>query len=143
MTKWWRRIRAALLMGVTWAAVWLPVGFLIGMIVDPTGSMDEPWLLVGTIPGFLAGVVFSVVLAIAARRRRFSELSVPRFAALGAVAGLVIGTLPFVLGDQGPNAQRVWLLPVVVIGSITALGALSAAGSLALARRSEREQITA
>lgn len=51
--KWLRRIRGALLTGLTWAVVWLPVGLLIGMILDPDGSMDEPWILVGTLPGFL------------------------------------------------------------------------------------------
>ena len=68
MTKWLKRIRAALVMGLIWAVVWLPAGLLLGMVLDPDGSMDEPWVLVGTLPGFLAGVMFSVVLGIAARR---------------------------------------------------------------------------
>jgi len=139
--KWLRRIRGAVLMGLTWAVVWLPVGLLIGMILDPDGSMDEPWILVGTLPGFLAGVMFSVVLGIAAARRKREDLSVAKFAGWGAVAGLVIGSLPFVLGDQGPNAERLWLLPVVVISSITLLSAVSAAGSLVLARKSERREL--
>src|SRR5687768_7196443 len=124
-------------MGLTWALIWVPVGLLIGMIGDPDGTMDEPWLLVGTYPGFLSGVIFSVVLGIAARRRRLDELSVAKVGGWGAVAGLIIGSLPFVLGDQGPNVERVWLLPVVVISSITLLSAASAAGSLVLAKKSE------
>ena len=139
MSKWLRRIRGALLMGITWAAVWAPVGVLIGLIVDPNGTMDEPWILVGTIPGFLCGVAFSIVLGIAARRRGFSELSSGRFTAWGALAGLVIGVLPFMLGSSNP-ALPPWF-PGVVIGSITALGALSAAGSLALARRGEKREL--
>jgi hypothetical protein len=128
-------------MGLTWAVVWLPVGLLIGMILDPDGSMDEPWILVGTLPGFLAGVIFSAVLGIAAARRRLDELSVAKVGGWGAVAGLLIGSLPFILGDQGPDAERVWLLPVVVISSITLLSAVSAAGSLVLARKSERKEL--
>ncbi len=62
-------------MGLTWAVVWAPVGPLIGMIVDPDGSKDEPWAAVGAYPGFLCGVVFSMVLWIAEGRRRFDELS--------------------------------------------------------------------
>ena len=141
MKKWLRRIRGAVLMGLTWALAWLPVGLLIGMILDPDGAMDEPWVLVGTLPGFLAGVVFSAVLGIAAARRKLDELSVAKVGGWGAVAGLLIGSLPFVLGDQGPDAKRVWLLPVVVISSITLLSAVSAAGSLVLARKSERREL--
>jgi hypothetical protein len=121
-------------------AVWAPVAVLIGMIVDPDGSMDEMWLAIGAYPGFLSGVVFSAVLGIAARRRRFNELSLSRFAAWGALAGLLIGVLPFTLGDV--NTERpLWLLGVVIIGSITLLGAVSAAGSLALARMAEKREL--
>lgn len=59
MKKWPRRIRGAVLMGLTWAAVWAPIGVLIGMIVDPSGSTDEMWVAVGAYPGFLGGVIFS------------------------------------------------------------------------------------
>lgn len=141
MKKWLRRIRAALLMGLTWAVVWLPAGLLLGLVLDPDGSMDEPWVLVGTLPGFLAGVMFSVVLGIAAGRRRLNDLSAAKVGGWGAVAGLLIGSLPFVLGDQGPDVERVWLLPVVVISSITLLSAVSAAGSLVLARKAERREL--
>ena len=79
MPKWLRRIRGAVGMGMIWAVAWAPIGLLIGEIVDPDGSMDEPWMLVGTLPGFVGGVIFSVVLGIAARSRRFDQLSIPRF----------------------------------------------------------------
>ena len=141
MKNWLRRIRGALLMGVTWAGLWMPVGLLLGMIFDPNGTMDEPWILVGTLPGFLAGVMFSVVLGIAARRRRLEELSVAKVARWGALAGLVIGSLPFVLGDQASDVERVWLLPLVVVSSITLLSTVSAATSLVLARRAERREL--
>ena len=143
MKKWLRRIRAALMMGLTWAVVWLPIGLLLGFILDPDGTMDEPWLLVGVFPGFLSGVIFSVVLGIAAGRRKLDQLSVAKVGGWGAVAGLLIGSLPFVLGDQSPDVERVWLLPLVVMSSVTLLSALSAAGSLVLARKSERGELTA
>jgi hypothetical protein len=140
--KWLQRIRGALLMGLIWALAWMPVGLLIGMILDPDGRMDEPWIAVGTLPGFLAGVMFSVVLGIAARRRRLDELSVAKFGGLGALAGFVIGSLPLVLGDQDGRTGNLWLLPVVVVTSITLLSAASAAASLVLARKSqERESL--
>src|SRR5687768_15384581 len=135
MKKWLRRIRGAVLMGLTWALAWMPVGLLIGMIMDPDGSMDEPWIAVGTFPGFLAGVVFSMVLGIAARRRKLDDLSVRKVAGWGAIAGLLLSALLFVSGDS--NVEPRWLLPLVVISSITLLSAASAACSLVLARKSE------
>jgi peptidoglycan/LPS O-acetylase OafA/YrhL len=139
MKQWLKRIRGAVLMGLTWAAVWAPVAVVIGTtIVDPDDSMDEMWLMVGALPGFLGGIVFAAVLGIVARRRRFDDLSIPRFARWGAGAGLLVGVLPFLLGDQGPNVERAWLLPTVVITSITFLSSASAAGSLWLARRAEK-----
>jgi len=137
MKKWLRRIRGAVVMGLTWAVVWVPVGLLISMIVDPDGSMDEPWILVGAYPGFLSAVVFSMVIWIAERRRRFDELSPTRVGAWGAVAGLLVGMVPFVAGSNSTNLPT-WLLMFAIIGPITLLSAVSAGGSLALARRAEK-----
>ena len=139
MKKWLRRIRGAILMGMTWAVIWMPMGLLIGFIVDRDGRMDEPWILVGALPGFLAGVIFSVVLGIAAGRRRIDELSVAKVGGWGAVAGMVIGSLPFVIGDYNPSVPR--LLPLVVLGSITVLSSVSAAASLVLAKRSAKGSV--
>jgi hypothetical protein len=140
MRKWLRRIRAAVTMGLIWAVPWAVVAVLIGMVVDPDGSMDEMWPAIGAYPGFLGGVLFSIVLSIAERHRRLGELSARRFAAWGAVAGLVIGTLPFMLGSPSSEID-VARLATVVIGSITLMGAVSAAGSLALARRAEKREM--
>lgn len=136
MKQWLRRVRGAVGLGVTWALVWAPIAVIIGFIVDPDGSLDEMWPLIGAYPGFLGGVLFSILLGVAARHRRLDELSVPRAAAWGALAGLMVGSLPFLLGDS--NSSRLWLLATVVIGTITLLSAASAAGSLALAQRAGR-----
>lgn len=135
-----RRLRGAVLMGLTWAVLWWPIGPLLGMILDPDGSMDEPWFLVGVIPGMLCGAAFSAVLAIAARRRRLDELSLPRAAAWGALAGMLTGAFPFLIGDSSGNTSLL-TLATIVISSITVLGAVSAAGSLALAQRAERREL--
>jgi hypothetical protein len=140
MKKWLRRIRAAVTMGLMWAVPWAIVAVLIGLVVDPDESMDEMWPLIGAYPGFLGGVLFSIVLAIAERRRNLSELSVRRFGAWGAAAGLTIGVLPFMLGT--PSAEiHVARLATVVIGSFTLMSAASAAGSLALARRGQAREL--
>ena len=131
-----KRIRGAVVMGVIWAAVWAPAAVLIGTgIIDPDNSMDEMWVMVGAIPGFLSGVVFSAVLGVASRRRRLEELSISRVASWGAWAGLAIGILPFLIGDRG--GRPVLPLAAVVITSFTLLSALSAAASLALAQRGQ------
>lgn len=139
MKQWLKRIRGAFGIALMWAVVWAPVGVLIGAFVDPTGAMDEPWWAVGAYPGFVGGLVFATVLRIAARRRRFDELSLPRFAAWGAAAGLVVGTLPFAIGTP-TAAIPLWQLASVVIGPITLLSSISAAGSLALARRGQSRE---
>lgn len=140
MKPWLRRIRGAVGMGLTWAVVWAPVAVLIGIMVDPDGSMDEMWPAIGAYPGFLCGVAFSIVLGIMARRRRLDELSLPRFAAWGAAAGLAVGTIPFAIGRPTTEVP-LWLLGGVVVGTMTLLSAASAAGSLALARRAERRAL--
>jgi hypothetical protein len=127
-------------MGLLWALVWAPVAVLIGTrIVDPDNSMDEMWVMVGALPGFLSGVAFSAVLGVAARRRRLDELTIARVGGWGAVAGLAIGILPFLLGDGGGSPM--WPLAVVVIPTITLLSAASAAGSLALAQRAQGRDV--
>jgi len=102
MNQWQRRIRGAIGMGLTWAAGWALAGLLIG--VTSTLLPGLPWdaffevfdapLPALAIPGFCGGVLFSMVLGIAGRRRRFEELSLPRFAAWGAMGGVLLSLLP-------------------------------------------------
>ena len=140
MPTWLRRTRAALTLGLAWAITWAPVGVLVSFVVDPDGSMDEPWLLMFGIPGFLGGVLFSALLALAERRRSVRELSLPRVAGWGAVAGLTVANLPFVLGSPS-SALPLWLLYGIVAGSITTLCASSAAGTVAIARRARSPEL--
>lgn len=140
--RWLKRVRAAVVMGLVWAAVWAPAAVLVGLVIDPDGSMDEMWVAIGAYPGFVGGVVFSIVLAIAARRRTLGELSLPRVALWGAGAGVIVGSLPFLFGTLAVGTP-LWVLGATVIGSITLLSAASAAGSLALARRAEVRELPA
>jgi len=138
--EWPRRILGAVGLGLIWAAAWAAVGALTG-IVDPSGSIDELWLgpEIGLYPGFLGGVMFSAMLGIAAGRRRLDALSLSEVVAYGGMAGLLVGVLPFVINEP-PSEAPLWLVGIVVIGSMTLLGAVSAAGSLALARRARGER---
>ena len=139
MKEWLRRISAVVGMGLIWAAVWAAVGALLRM-VNPSGSVDELWLgpAIGMYTGFLAGVIFAAVLGIAASRRRLDEWSLSKGVACGGMAGLLVGALPFAI-NKPASETPLWLMGVVVIGSMTLLGAVSAAGSLALARRARAE----
>lgn len=142
MKKWLGRIGGAVLMGLTWAVVWAPVAVLIGLIVDPDGSMDEMWVAIGAYPGFLCGVLFYAVLGIAEGRRGFDELSLSRVGTWGAVAGLLVGVLPFLIGESTSELPP-WLLGIVVLGSITLLSAVSAVGSALLSQYAARRQTRA
>ena len=136
MKKWLRRIRGAVGMGLTWAVGWAIIGgAIMEGIVDPNGKILDMWPQTLAIPGFLLGVVFSMVLMIAEGSRRFDELSLSRFAALGAVAGVALGALAVAAGVF--PAVPLLLRAAVVIGPLTVLSAASAAGSLALAKMAE------
>ena len=139
------RILGALVMGLTWAAAWAAVGALI-RFADPIRSVDQLWLGpgIGLLPGFVSGVICSMMLAIAASRRRLDEVSLSIVLASGGMAGLLVGMLPFAI-NKPPSAAPLWLVGLVVIGSMALLGAASAAGSMALARtwRASRRQQTA
>ena len=154
MNQWQRRIRGAIGMGLTWAAAWALAGVLIGVASNLLPGL--PWdaffkvfdapLPALAIPGFCGGVLFSLVLGIAGRRRRFDELSLPRFAAWGAVGGLLLSLVPAALVAVGlatiaPHGAGVWQLTAVIVAPLTLLSAVSATGSLMLARTAERRAL--
>lgn len=121
-------------MGLTWALGWAVIGGgVMEGIFDPHGKILDMWPQTLAIPGFLGGVVFSVLLWATAGRRRFDELSLARFGGWGLVVGILLGSLAIGLGVAGGVAS-LWLRVVVIVGPTALLGAVSAAGSLALAR---------
>ena len=146
-----RRIRGAIGMGVTWAIGWAIGG--VGIGVASLLLPFLPWHLwfdvfdaplpAMAVPGFFGGVIFSIVLGFAARRRRFEELSLPKFAAWGALGGLLLTALPVAMVGVGlasthlsPGAALRGL--AVVGGPFMLFGAASAAVTLLVARRAER-----
>jgi len=132
MKKWLRRIRGAIGMGLTWAMAWFGAGLILLLVVG-VGAADVPFPLFFALLGFLAGVTFSAVLGIIEGRRRFDQMSLPRFAAWGGVGGFLLSVVLAAAlgGDAFP-----------VLGPIFALsGAGCAAGSLALARMAEDREL--
>lgn len=157
MKKWLRRIRGAIGMGLTWAVGWALAGLLIGVssILLPGLPWDSFFevfdapLPALAIPGFVGGALFSIVLGIAGRHRSLHELSLPRFAAWGALGGLLLILFPFALVAAGLASTEggrfsVWHILAVISGPFIVLSAASAAGSLMLARMGEdRESLEA
>ncbi len=147
MREWLRRIRAAVGMGVTWAIGWAPVGLLIGLILGgnrsvPDGFPADDWLVPFAILGFFGGTIFSGVLRLAEGRRRFDELSLPRFGALGGLGGMVLGFIAVAAWQLDAGfGPVVWPAAAVIVGSASLLSAASASGSLALARRAEDREL--
>ena len=134
MMKLLRALRGAIGMGVTWALAWFAAGFIVGPILGPGVGDDVPIPIVCAMFGFMSGVAFSGVLKLVAGRRRFDELSLGRFAWLGAVGGALFWGL--LAATAGPAGEPLLLLPVFLFA-----GAGSAAGTLALARKAEAPKL--
>ncbi len=135
--KWLRRLRGAVGMGVIWAVAWGAAGNLVtlGLVLRTGSRPDVPFPLLFSVFGLLAGVVFSGVLGLVEGRRRFEQLSIPRFAAWGGTGGLLLATT-FVLAVS--RRDPAFLANLLVLGPAVALAAAgSAAASLMLARRTQ------
>jgi hypothetical protein len=153
MNRWLRRIRGAVGTGLVWAVGWAFAGLLIGVSSKllpglPWDSFFEVFdapLPALAVPGFFGGVFFSMVLGIAGRRRRFSELSLPLFAAWGAVGGLLLILFPFALVAVGlasryGSALGTWQIIATISGPFILLSAASASVSLMLARKAQARE---
>ena len=143
MKRWLKRIRGAVGMGLTWATAWFGVGALIEVVTMVLGISSAIAVLelaaAFAIMGFIGGAVFSVVLGIAEGRRRFDEMSLPRFAGWGAVGGLLTMALVLAVSASAPGVTLPFVLVAGVVGAL--MGAGSAAGSLALARRADDREL--
>ena len=141
MKKLLQRIRGAIGIGLTWAIGWAPVGAVTGLITGvvlgfPLGVVAVNYATMFGVLGFVGGTVFSTVLSIAEGRRRFDQLSLPRFVAWGALGGLLLGGLAVTAGLLGSGLT---ILGAVIAGVSTLLGAGSAAGTLVIARSADRQ----
>ena len=154
MNKLLKRIRGVLGTALTWAAAWSTIGAIWAVLpgVSPVGGPSVLELVVAFVAqfaamGFVGGAAFSVVLGITEGRRRFDQMSLSRFAAWGAVGGLFLSVFKntigyFLLGLLGSvGVPSFTLTNVISAGVVTLMGAGSAAGSLALARREDDREL--
>lgn len=142
MPRWRRTLRGMLSMGATFSAgVGLAAGALAGLVSLLPGDQGGIELIrlvaASAMWAFPIGVVFSGLTALTARSARFDELSMGRFAAIGAGAGLAM------FGLLALNAWDAWT-PLNALGNATilaSLGAGSAMASLAIARRAGGDRL--
>ena len=133
MRKWLHRIRGAIGMGFAWGAAWSAVGLIPRWVLG--FNADAPFPLIFGVLGFIAGLTFSMLLVLIEGRRRFDQLSLPRFAAWGGVGGLLLSALFAVAASLGRGDVLV-VAPIFTLAS-----AVCASGSLALARRAVRREL--
>lgn len=133
MQKWLRRIRGAIGMGFTWGAAWFAAGLVPRWVFG--FNADVPFPLVFGVLGFSAGVTFSALLALTESRRRFDQLSLPRFAGWGAMGGLLLSALFAMAASLG------WGEVLAVAPTFALACAVCASGSLAVARRAVRRAL--
>jgi len=128
-----RRIRGAIGMGFTWAAACFVVGTVPRWVFGV--NTDVPIPLIFGVFGLIAGITFSGLLALTQGRRRFDEMSLPRFAGWGAMGGLLLSALWAKAVGLG------WGDLLAVAPTFALASAICASGSLALARRAERREL--
>ena len=133
MAQWTRRLRGVLGMGFAWAVGGIGVAGILETLdnvsaaTHPVTRLVDMWPQTLAIVGFVAGVLFAIILGVVARRRRFEEFTFPQFAGLGAIAGVLVSLLALATG--APLA-----IPVI----LTLAGTLGGASSLLVARIAER-----
>jgi hypothetical protein len=133
MRNWLRRARGAIGMGVIWAVAWSAVGILPRFIFGR--EFDAPFPIIFGVLGFVAGLTFSVLLMLTEGRRRFDEMSLPRFAAWGAAGGVLLSAL-FARAASLELGDILMIVPTFALAS-----AVCASGSLAVARRASRREL--
>lgn len=127
-------------LAVIWAFVYaLPAVPLEGLpnlgVRLPAWAYEvDMWPQTLGIPGFIGGVFFGILLAIAGRLGEVEAMSAGRLVAWGAAAGLLVGGLLRLI--NGPP-ESVYLM-LLVVGLATLFGAIAGPGSALVFRYAER-----
>ena len=114
------------------AAAWGAMsGLFMGafpFVLGDNGGYENTWSM-------LIVVICAIAAGLAARVGRLGSLSISRAATIAAtISGLLAGPLQYALGPHRDAAYAPWVYVVAFIGTLTALGTISAALSAPLAR---------
>jgi hypothetical protein len=120
-------------MGFTWAVAWSAAGMVPRWLFG--FNPDAPFPLIFGVLGFSAGVIFSGLLMLTEGRRGFDQLTLPRFAAWGAVGGVLLAAIFTRAASLG------WADALAITPTFAVACAVSASGSLALARRARMREL--
>ncbi len=143
-----RRLRAVLSLAILWAAGWALIGVALGLRswlrYASTGHVAygiAEWLLRSAIPfavlGAIGGGAFALILARAERNRSVGQLSILRVSVWGAFGGAVAMLVyAAMIGSLVVFATHPLRLALGA-GIMALLGAGSAGGTLAVARRDQ------
>ena len=144
MPRWLRVVRGMIGTGLAFSAGVGAIGGVVSALIvlfsKSVSLADLPGVL-GlaarfAVVAFPVGVAFSGALALVARRREFSKLSLPLFGALGAGAGFLLFLL---LGFNGAFAAWSTVDLIANLAILTLLGGGAATGTLIVARRARPE----
>jgi hypothetical protein len=133
MGKWLRRVRGAIGMGFSWAAAWSVAGLVPRWLFG--FNPDVPFPIVFGVLGFFAGIIFSGLLMLMEGRRGFEQMTLPRFAAWGAVGGFLLSAIFTRAASLG------WADALAIAPTFAVASAICASGSLALARRAGMREL--
>jgi len=134
MKRFLKRIRGIIGTGVTWALAWVGLGAVVGALVGYPVSFLFRIALSNSVSGFIAAAAEAAIIAVAERKHTLDDLSLKRVAVWGAIGGGLLSFVPMAYG-----VPLAYLLgPLVINGGI---GAGMAAGSVAIARRSEDRRL--
>lgn len=142
-----RTIRAVLVTALTWGVAWSVVGALFGLFeffrFPPESSyflalrfyLVGPMTVLG-IAGLLGGAAFAALLSRAERGQSLDTIASWRAAAWGALGGLAFSAAGVGLAASTFGVREVLDLATIFWAAVAAVcGAISAAGSLAIARK--------
>ncbi len=124
MKKWMSGIRGAIVLIALWIIGW-GLGFGgIMEVVDSEGKIQDVWPTLLAVPGFIGGVIFSVMFLTAESGTSLDRVPLLRYGLWGAATGFALGlfSIPAEVGDVSPGAAG-----MIAIG--TALGTVAGFGS--------------
>jgi hypothetical protein len=137
MKMWGRRVREAIGRSLIWGAAWGAAGGLLARV--PGFYSDLPFALLFAPLGVATGIIFSGILLGTESRRGFERTSLLRFAGWGAASGLLLSGV--IVVGAALRGEAVWREFLTFGPPLAMAGAVSAAGSLVVARRAERREL--